>query len=479
MNIKLKWIIRTISLAFVLILLARSASSQTPWLENKYPATLYSPNDSFAVKFSYTSDKSYLQFKDKDTVDMGSDGAAGLSATIFYGKDSVNIPYNNLPFTEVYWINLQSPNARTVYRLHFNKVTASFTEGYIRENTNNTQFEIPEVYELANIIWTISPSGQRANNLNKEGEYYKKVMAYFKPFLNHPIFKKLDLPEDDYMGKYYDFRENSFCYSFNNEKIEIKGPYYYVSGNNWENHNSLFKELLPLTEDFAEKSNFRKFYKDNEEYYNTQIKEEEIIMPVKKMWAWLEDQFPDRYNSYKVVFSPLISASHSTQNFGTFINNIYFSETVMFVAGPGIFEKDKQITAKQKEGLASGIVFTEIDHNYVNPISYKYKRIIDSIFSRRDIWTSSGGDTKFYDNPMAVFNEYMTHAVFCLYILDNYNQADADFIIKVRESLMVNVRHYIKFKEFNQTLIDLYKKDRNTKVSLLFNQILIWCRTQI
>ncbi len=79
---------------------------------------------------------------------------------------------------------------------------------------------------------------------------------------------------------------------------------------------------------------------------------------------------------------------------------------------------------------------------------------------------------------MAVFNEYMTHAVFCLYILDNYDQADADFIIKVRESLMVNVRHYIKFKEFNEALIDLYKKNGNHKVSLLYDEILTWCKTQ-
>ncbi len=157
-------------------------------------------------------------------------------------------------------------------------------------------------------------------------------MAYFKPYLTLPLFRKLDFSEEDYPIKYYDFRENSFCYSFNNDKIEINGPYYYVSGKNWENHNSLFKkELLPLTEDFAEKSNFRKFYKDNEEFYNTLIKEERIIMPVKKMWTWLEVQFPERYNSYKVVFSPLISSSHSTQNYGTYTKNTYFGETVMFM----------------------------------------------------------------------------------------------------------------------------------------------------
>jgi hypothetical protein len=344
-----------------------------------------------------------------------------------------------------------------------------------KKNNNSVQIQVPEAFELANIIWTLSPSGLRATNLNKEGEYYQRVLTYFKPYLNHPIIQNLDFPADDY-AKYYDFRENSICFSFKNGKLVYEGTYYYVTGDDAKTFNSLFKKLLPLVQDFADKSKFESFYEANKKFYSSEIIREEQRMPIKDMWSWLEKKFPNRkYNSYKVVFSPLIESTHSTQQFWTFRNSHWFGETVMFVSGPSIFDRE-DLSEKQKKGLLSGIVFTEIDHNYINPVSEKYSKQIDTIFSRREIWTSSGGDTKFYDNPMSVFNEYMTHAVFCLYVIENFDEPTAKFLINQREDLMVKVRHYIKFREFNQALINLYKESKNADVPSLLPLILQWCR---
>jgi hypothetical protein len=191
---------------------------------------------------------------------MGTDGAVGLKATLYFGNDSLVIPYKNLPNWQVHYIPIRSPKGKTIYRLHFNGVIAAFSSEYIERNKGQVQIDIPEVYELANIIWTLSPTGQRAKDLNKQGNYYDKVMAYFKPFLNHPVFKKLDFPDSIYGQNYYDFRENSFCYQFNGNKLVDNGPYYYVMGNDWQNYTNLFKTLLPLVEDFAKKSEYRSFY---------------------------------------------------------------------------------------------------------------------------------------------------------------------------------------------------------------------------
>jgi hypothetical protein len=420
------------------------------------------------------------RISETDSMNMGTDGATGLYAIIFYGKDSIRLDYQNLPYGQKYWIHLESPKGKTVYELHFNPVTADFSAEYIAKNNNHVQVEIPEAYELANIIWLLSPTGQRAENLNRQGEYYQRVISYFHPYLNHPVFKSLDFPPDDFED-YFDFRENSFCFSFTDSKLVYNGPYYYVAGNDWENFNSLFKKLLPLIQDFADKSNYRSFYNSNKMFYENEILLEQKRMPVKKMWAWLEEKFPTiKYNSYKVVFSPLIGSTHSTQNFTSLTDEgNWFKETVMFVAGPDIMTKDTALTEEQKIGLFSGIVFTEIDHNYVNPVSMKYRARIDSIFSKREIWTSSGGDTKFYGTPMSVFNEYMTHAVFCLYVLDNFDSVTADFIIKRRESLMVDRRKYIRFKEFNQALITLYQQNRGSDLLPVFPLILNWCNMKM
>jgi hypothetical protein len=149
----------------------------------------------------------------------------------------------------------------------------------------------------------------------------------------------------------------------------------------------------------------------------------------------------------------------------------------MFICGPDRYDTSKLLTSKQKEGLMSGVVFTEIDHNYVNPATNKYAKTIDSIFSRRAVWTR-GDQTNWYGSPVSVFNEYMTHAVYCLWLLDNYDKATADFVITNRESLMVERRNFIRFKEFNRALIALREQNKNAKVVDLYPAILNWCREQ-
>lgn len=108
----------------------------------------------------------------------------------------------------------------------------------------------------------------------------------------------------------------------------------------------------------------------------------------------------------------------------------------------------------------SGIVFTEIDHNYVNPATNKYPKQVDSIFSNRSVWTKQGNNSDYYGSAGSVFNEYMTHAVFCLYVLDHYNKQTAEFVIDNREQLMVNKRNFIRFKEFDRELFRLHQKHK-------------------
>jgi hypothetical protein len=464
----------TFALSFLLVM---SGLSQTTITE-QYPKTLWSAKDSFTVSFS--NSKSFVpsfQIGKRDTFDIGNDAVVGIYAIVNFGNDSLRIDYRNLPFAQIHFIRFQSPKGSCVLKLHFNQVMAAFPQQYIDANSGQVQFQIPEVFELANVLWILSPSGQKTVNLNKHDAYYNRVLKYFKPYRNHPIFRQLSFDDSSALNHYYDFRDNSFAYSFENNQIVYKGPYYYITGND-KDFNSLFKQLLPLATDFSIKSNFRKFYQQNEAYYNQLINQQRKLMRISTMWTWLEKQFPDKYKAYKIAFSPLITISHSTQNFYSFVNG-WFSETVMFVSGPNFYDTARNTSQNFREGIASGIVFTEIDHNYINPISAKYRKLIDSIFSDRTVWTSSDRNAKFYSSPESVFNEYMTHAVFCLYALDTYDSKAAQAIIEKREDLMINRRGYPKFREFNKTLVELYQRNKETKVADLYPSLLEWCKTQL
>jgi hypothetical protein len=441
-----------------------------------YPKTISIKADSFQLL--YLTWKKPFVFKNivRDTSDMGNDAIKNAYYLLIFDKDTLKFNYENFPFEQRIFIPIEMGGKKFIQRLRINQVSGYFSKEYIEQNNKKANFEIPEVYELANIIWTLSPKGQTAKNLNKNSKYYSKVYDYFKPFLNHQLFKDLDSNVKDYYDSYYDFRENSLAFSFDKQKIVRKEPYFYVMGSDRENFGSLFQKLIPQIEDFAKISNFQGFYKTNLPYYQESIKKQKGLMPVQKMWDWLENNFDNKYNTYKVVFSPLIGATHSTQNFNTFLEGGKgrFQETVMFVCGPEIFENSKTKDLKEQEGLASGIVFTEIDHNYVNQVSYKYQKQINGIFDKREIWTGANGDTDKYESPSSVFNEYMTHAVFCIYVKENYDEQTANTIIKNTVNLMVDRRKYIKFKEFNDKLLSL---SDGRKAKDLYPDILNWAST--
>jgi hypothetical protein len=475
---------RTFLLFFSFLCLTLITSGQT--VEETYPKTLWCPNDTFILKYKDYPKLFPFKVSRKDKTSPGTDARLNEHVTFYYGTDSLRLNYHNkIPYAHIIYINFASPKGKTTLRYHFNDLASYFPNSYIEKNKGNIQFDIPEVYELANIIWTLSPSGTSATDLNKEGEYYKRAVSYFKPHLGHPIFKALSFPDSLYSKNYYDFRENSFAFNFAepqsgaaNTKLLYNGPYYYVFGDELAD-SSLFGKLKPLVEDFAKKSKFRQFYKKNLDYYQKEIKRERELLPIKQMWRWLEEQFPtSKYQSYRIVFSPLIGGSHSTQTYSTYANRELFKENVMFICGSNRYDEMDRLSERQKEGLMSGIVFTEIDHNYVNPATNKYAKLVDSVFLNRKVWVKGSGRGDFYKDPVSVFNEYMTHAVFCLYILDAYDQTTADFVIDDREQLMVGRRNFIRFKEFDRELIKLRQEHKDLKVLDLYPLILEWCRKQ-
>lgn len=475
----------TLRLLFIMALTAASASGQT--VTETINKTLWCPNDTFALRFD--SDKMLYPYRVSDSkISPGTDGGLNRYTMLYYGKDSIRLNYHNkLPYAHIIYVKIASPKGERMLRFHYNERSAYFSEAYMQKNKGNIQYDIPEAYELANIIWTLSPSGQRSpdRNLNKTGPYYERILRHFKPYMNHPIFKALDFPADVYFARYFDFRENSFAFTFQDTtagasktKLLYTGPYYYVYGDSLAD-TSLFGTLRPLVEDFARQSKFRKFYKDNRAYYQQEIQRLKTLLPVRSMWEWLETEFPkQKYQSYRVVFSPLIEGSHSTQRFSTYWKNGWFIENVMFICGSNRVDVKTDLTEKQKEGLMSGVVFTEIDHNYVNPTTDRYQASVDSVFSRRSTWAEAGGDASHYPRPHHVFNEYMTHALFCLYVADHYEKPVADFVIQRREELMVSARHFIRFREFNQELLRLRREHPALKASELYPLILTWCKTQ-
>ena len=460
-------------LTFIISFSCCASFAQNTLLGSDYPDTLWAETDTFYVNSDGWAEPWALATTESDTIDLGTDGYGGVSMKVWTSTDTLEVRYMNSPFKQWLYIPIASPRDTTVYRLRFNPQSAVFSEEYIESNLSQVSFSIPEMYELANVILFLSDCSEKTGNL-PTSNYAKKISEHFSAFKNHPLIKILNsrCGTDDYFQYYYDFRENSICYKFEEENLIYVKPYAHVWGDINRMQGGTFRELAYLVQDFASRSAFRKFYQENLSYYQNLEEREKELMPINDMWRWLEKEFPIKIHSYKIVFSPLIGGSHSTQKFyhGSFINSKFY-EVVMFVNSTESIDQHKEYSEQQKEGLMSGIVFTEIDHNYVNPTTSKYQKGVDRLLDDLDFWATEEALAN-YGSAYAVFNEYMTHALFCLYVQESYSKEIADFVIQDREALM-DRRGYKKFKEFNKiVLTGLEKENRRKSVADYYPEIL-------
>jgi hypothetical protein len=340
-----------------------------------------------------------------------------------------------------------------------------FSDQYIAANKGKWSLEIPEVQELVHIVMAITPTGIADSNLvDHTTEYYQKVLAHFGKFKNEKIVQWInrELPQ-----RYPYLKMDACGFYFNAADSIVKDQTY--DQLSWT-QNSI-EGYIPELRQFAIRTSFRKFFRDNASYYEELGSLMRKQLTIDKQWQWLEHKFSLRYDNYRITFSPLVYGSHSTNRFEG--NN--FNQTIMFICGPVTHQR---YNANVTEGFMTRVVFTEIDHNYVNPASDYYSDVIYSIFSDRSKWTA-GKDSDHYEDALSVFNEYMTWAVFTLYAMDTYPAADFRIINERTEMQMVDRRGFCNYKAFNAKLMELYRAPNAPRlIADLYPAILEWCRKQ-
>lgn len=354
----------------------------------------------------------------------------------------------------------------------FKFTPASFSVSYKSLQKGKYSIEVPEVQELVHIIFAITDKGiADLDMVDHETAYYKEVMAHFGLFKEEAIVKTIGkkLTGNIFMsgpGAYARLKMDACGFYFSNDKILKDSTYSHL---NWDNKNHI-DEYIPQIEAFAQKTQFRAFFERHQTYYRSLIEQANRQLEIEKQWQWLEQRFDQRYHHYRITFSPLVNGNHSTNRFA----DDDFWQTVMFICSP--FDNPK-LNPKVLDGLMVRIVLTEIDHNYVNPVTDSYLQEINRIFNDRQKWTS-GSVAKSYDSPYLVFNEYMTYAVFTLYAYDHFDPAVFEEINRRTEIQMTKNRGFVKYQAFNQKVLELYKTQNHKAIQELYPSILEWCKNQ-
>lgn len=323
---------------------------------------------------------------------------------------------------------------------------------------------IPEVYELANVIIAMTSFGQTSPvAVYRTGEYYHRVNTAFSPFRNHASMRDLQLGSSDPLREYYDFRDPSSAYVFEDGEIR-RDPAASISRS-----RNLFRERRAAAQAFAEASRFRDFFAGNAAFYADQIQRYRSMAEVDAIADWLEHEFPGvSYRHYTVVLSPLVYGSHSAMFPST-------EEALFLVAGPDV-TTGAGTSDGVKKATVQRILFTEVDHAFVNPTTDRYRAEINTAFGNRAKWTTD--NSSFYDSPTAVFNEYMTWAAFLVFVEERLSAADFDTVRQLTVQLMEGSRRFQRFGLFTTALLRLYHERAPGKtVADLYPQILDWAST--
>ncbi|MCF0049246.1 DUF4932 domain-containing protein [Dyadobacter sp. LJ53] len=345
---------------------------------------------------------------------------------------------------------------------------ATFSDKYKTDNNGKNTIEIPEVYELINIIIALTEYG-KTGVINKETEYYKKVIDHFTPYNNDAAVSTVDsLLKIAPAFYYYHLKLDSYAFVFSGDKI-INGGVYNRPGGGERNE---LENYIPALQAFAMKSGFREFYKSQLNYYSELKRDYTDNINIVGMKSWLGKHFPTTsYSATKVIFSPLVGWNQSAN----FFNDNGFKEAHAHVNFPFVNQDDKKLPADILKGQRLKIAFTEINHGYINPEAEKYRKLIDSVFKDLSKWTTTGKPSSTYITPLTCFEEYMNWGLVTLYYSDIFDKKAFNTLNTGTEKTMVELRGFQRFKEFNQQLLRLYQNRKSGQtVADLYPAILEW-----
>ena len=350
---------------------------------------------------------------------------------------------------------------------------AVFDDKYRAARNGKTFIDIPEVYELVNIAIAMTPTGMADKNLvYQNSDYYKRVRAWFDKYQTHPLLQALDAELKN--QQYFNLKMNAYAFEFDKNGKIVPSRVFDRTG--WGKTNTLRRFLAEL-QSFSDASDFRKFFRKNRKTYDEQIRFYRDTANIAEMKRWLDKNFPasSDYDTYNIIFSPLVAYNQSTNWFES--ND--FKELQPHVNFPypqdfTRYAKDAKVSEKSQIIFRGNIVFTEINHGYINPEAEKYADRIAKAISRRDHWVDKKMGANYYGGN-AAFNEYMNWALVSLRIADYVPAEEQAALLAAIDEMMTKRRGFPQFEKFDKFLIDLYKNRKpDQTLADLYPQIIEW-----
>lgn len=326
----------------------------------------------------------------------------------------------------------------------------------------SVKIEIPEIYELSNIILALTDYGISDKwEVQKNTEYYKNVLEYFSPFKDHILLDSVNYSREKW-DYYLAFRTDGIAYSFDeNNKLIKNFEYATQPGLN------PFGENISLINDFVEKSNFRAFFANNQPFYQRLINNYKAYNFVNEMTEFLDNRIgkskeQSQLNQYRIILSPLVYRMNCHRQISKNVVADFPSALSAFINGSSNNED-------VEERLNSNhLLFTEKDHEYINPITDRNIELVSSSFN-----------TKYWDNKSGYegvnsFNEYMTWAIYDIFLEEKF----PEYAKKLSTFWQYQnaSRGFFAQNIFSDKVKELYKQNGGKKFEDIYVPLLKWTK---
>ncbi len=326
---------------------------------------------------------------------------------------------------------------------------------------DNIKIETTESYELSNIILALTEYGRTDKmDVQKVAPYYNEILKYFEPVMKHPLLDSVNYSRKDW-EKFLGFRTDMYAFSFN-QNGQLKRDYPFNSFGPTE-----VDKNIDLINDFVLKSHYRQFYNLHTAFYDrivSHYKEYYFVNKTKQFLDKVGENHKNKSNKkYVIAISPLVGGQncHRDTDSTTTVDFPNIGEDLIL----GNLETNYNTRIVDNHSL-----FTEMDHGYVNPISDKYEKLIASNFNLTK-WDKASG----YPGINS-FNEYMTWAVYDLFIKEKFPKV-ADSIAMQWQEINVS-RGFIAQNLFAKKVSELYFKQKgNEKIERVYKPLLQWCKS--
>ena len=352
---------------------------------------------------------------------------------------------------------------------------AVFTDEYIAANTGKITPVIPEVYELVNVAIALTEVAREDRWLVfKQSEYYARMMNQFADHQDHPFVIALNEQLEKGRARYARLKMNAYAFEYD-ERGEIQRSSIYDRTGFAGNRDNA---LLPFFEEmraFSRDTSFRAFYERERPTYNEQIRFYVEVVDLVAMKAWLGQQFPDVdvYDTVKIVCSPLVGGSQSV----TWFEQGDFRESQPHVNFP--YRRMKDVSPASEAIYRGNIVFTELNHGYINPTTDgQAGNIVDAV-TDLSFWADERTKES-YGSPLAMFNEYMNWGLVALRYLDRAPAEDHEKLLSRLDTYMgEGGRGFLRFPAFRAFLVDSYvNRGKGETVADLYPVIVQWFAAQ-